>query len=247
MIRFSVLAQSRQSRARRGILETAHGAVETPCFVTVATQAAIKTLSPKEAGQAGAGIAIANTFHLHLKPGEKIVKSHGGLHRFMNWPRPLMTDSGGFQVFSLGFGKDFGTGKIGKKAVEEKVEEGAQPESLAITEEGVSFRSFLDGREIFLDPKKSIRIQESLGADIMFAFDECTAPGASRAYTEQSLRRTHRWAKECLRVKKTDQALFGIVQGGKYKDFRVASARYIASLSLDGFGIGGEFGNDKKR
>ena len=242
-----------------GLLETSHGVVETPCLAPVATQAVVKTLTSEEVGQTKSQVLIANTFHLYLKPGEAIVKSAGGLHKFMNWPRPLMTDSGGFQVFSLGFGRDFGTGKILKHntnpriyanaANRQTISVGQQPRLLKITDEGVFFTSPLDGRKIFLGPKESIKIQESLGADIIFAFDECTSPMADYDYTKKSLSKTHRWAVQCLKVKNSKlktQSLFGIVQGGKFKDLRKESAQFIGSLPFDGFGIGGEFGDNKK-
>lgn len=233
-----------------GVLKTSHGEVETPALVPVATQAVVKTLTAEEATEAGCQILIANTFHLHLKPGEGIVKSAGGLHKFMNWPKPLMTDSGGFQVFSLGFGHDLGIGKKIKYYPKEKeilVSEHSQPKLVKITDTGVYFRSPIDGRSLFLGPKESIKTQEALGADIIFAFDECTAPLSSRAYIEKSLERTHRWAKICVDVKKRkDQALFGITQGSHFKDLRQKSAKFINSLGFDGFGIGGDLGADKK-
>lgn len=247
MIRFTILKQSRTSGARLGILKTPHGEIETPCLVPVATQAVVKTLTAEEAAAAKCQVLIANTFHLHLRPGETLVKRMGGLHEFMHWPRPLMTDSGGFQVFSLGFGKDLGTNKILKTGGSRTaVTKGQQPNLMRITEEGVFFRSPLDGAKLFLGPKESIRIQESLGADIMFAFDECPPPQANRAYLEVSLKRTHRWARASLTASHSPQALFGIVQGGRYKSFRIESARFIGALPFDGFGIGGEFGNKKR-
>ncbi len=282
--------------ARIGEIKTEHGVIETPCLTPVATQAAVKTLTSEEAEKTGAQILIANTLFLHLRPGENVVAKAGGLHKFMNWKRPLMTDSGGFQVFSWGFGKDFGIGKISKiqlhavsrgapseasaqnphifanmafyKDVYEgaraikgdlrnsqsltqssqsllNVEYGQQPRFLKITDEGVFFTSFIDGKKLFLGPKESIKIQEKLGADIIFAFDECPPPTANRKYMFNSLSRTHRWAKVCLGAKKSKQALFGIVQGGSYKTLRQKSAKFIGSLPFDGFGIGGEFGSDK--
>lgn len=247
-MRFTVLKKSKKSKARLGLLETAHGVVETPAFVPVATQAAVKTLTSEDAERAKCQALISNTFHLHLKPGERAVRSAGGLHNFMRWSRPLMTDSGGFQVFSLGFGRDFGTGKMLKKCADERryISHGQRPREVKITERGVWFRSPMNGDKLFLGPKESMRIQEALGADIIFAFDECTSPIADYTYTKKSLEKTHRWAKECLKLKKSRQALFGIVQGGKFKDLRRESARFIGSLRFDGFGIGGEFGDNKK-
>jgi len=228
-------------------METDHGVVETPCLVAVATQAVVKTLTSQEAAETKSQILICNTFHLHLKPGEKFVERAGGLHDFMNWNRPLMTDSGGFQVFSLGFGKDLGTGKILKNKRNEEIKQGAQPQNIKITQDGVHFNSPLDGSKLFLGPKESIEIQEKLGADIIFAFDECTSPIADYEYTKKSLEKTHKWAQICLKEKNSKQALFGIVQGGKFKDLRVNSAKFIGGLEFDGFGIGGEFGDDKKQ
>ena len=247
MIEFAILKKSKKSKARIGILKTAHGLIETPSLVPVATQGTIKTLDSIETIQTKSQILICNTLYLHLRPGEQLIKENGGLHKFMNWPKPLMTDSGGFQVFSWGFGRDWGVGKILKQKNKEKINLKKKPQSLKITSAGVIFRSPLDGRELFLGPKESIRIQEKLGADIIFTFDECTAPLADYQYTKSSLLRTHRWAKICLATKRTKQALFGIVQGGKYQDLRRESARFIGSLPFAGFGIGGEFGDDKKK
>ncbi|MBI3638249.1 tRNA guanosine(34) transglycosylase Tgt [Candidatus Wolfebacteria bacterium] len=250
---FKILKKSKKSRARLGILKTPHGEIETPSLVPVATQATIKTLSSDEVLKTKSQILISNTFHLHLKPGEKIVKSAGGLHKFMNWNKPLMTDSGGYQVFSLGFGKDYGTGKIMKGGRVNNfspkriaIEIGQQPRSIKITNDGVYFNSPIDGKKIFIGPKESIKIQESLGADIIFAFDECTSPMADYEYTKKSLLKTHKWTKICLESQRTSQSLFGIVQGGKFKDLRIESSKFIASLPFGGFGIGGEFGDNKK-
>lgn len=254
MIKFKILKKSGKSKARLGFLETPHGIVETPCLVPVATQAVIKTLSSEEVLKTKSQILICNTYHLHLKPGEGIIKKSGQLHGFMNWEKPLMTDSGGFQVFSLGFGKDLGTGKILNRKINKtsggkfyEIQRGQQPKLLKITNDGVFFSSYYDGRKIFLGPKESIKIQEKLGADIIFNFDECTSPAASYEYTKKSLEKTHRWAKTCLASRKSGQALYGIVQGGKFKDLRKESAKFMAGLSFDGFGIGGEFGDDKNK
>ncbi len=253
MIEFKILKKSRNSQARLGLLKTTHGVVETPCLVPVATQGVVKTLTSEEVEETKTQILIANTFHLHLKPGEEIVKEAGGLHKFMNWRKSLMTDSGGFQVFSLGFGRDLKIGKILKyfpgspsKIFQTKIWEGKQPKFLKITQDGVCFQSPFDGKKLFLGPKESIRIQEKLGADIIFAFDECTAPFSSIEYVRESLKRTHNWAKICLETKKSKQALFGIVQGSKFKKLRQESAKFINSLGFDGFGIGGDLGTNKK-
>ncbi len=249
---FKILRKSKNSRARLGLIETDHGVVETPCLVPVATQAVVKTLTSEEAAETKSQILIANTFYLHLKPGEKIIEKAGGLHKFMNWKKPLMTDSGGFQVFSLGFGKDFGVTKfLGKGMADKKIiGKSGRPKSLKITQDGVFFKSFIDGREVFLGPKESIKIQEKLGADIIFAFDECTPPLADYDYVKKSLERTHKWAKISLRAKKSKQVIFGIIQGSEFKDLRESSAKFINSLDFDGFGIGGdlwrEIGGTKK-
>jgi len=245
MISFDIQKKSSKSKARVGILKTPHGEIETPTLVGVATQATMKALTWDQVKTSGTQVLIANTFHLHLKPGEKIVKKAGGLHKFSNWDKPYMTDSGGFQVFSLGFGIDHGVGKILKEKSDLKIEEGQQPQHLKITEDGVEFRSPLDGKKVFIGPKESIKIQEDLGADIIHVFDECTSPVANYEYTKKSMDKTHRWAKICLDVKKTNQALYGIVQGGKFKDLRIESAKVIGKMPFDGISIGGEFGDSK--
>lgn len=249
---FKILKKSRVSGARLGFIETSRGVIETPCFVPVATQAAVKTLDSHEAERTDSQILICNTFWLHLNGRDKVIKKAGGLHKFMNWKKPLMTDSGGFQVFSLGFGSDFGVGKILRGKIRENKRGGIirrdnQPKNLKIMQDGVYFSSPVNGEKLFLGPKESIKIQKNLGADIIFAFDECTPPLADREYTEKSAEKTHRWAKTCLNVKNSGQALFGIVQGGRFKDLRVKSAKFIGSLDFEGFGIGGELGDDKKQ
>jgi tRNA-guanine transglycosylase len=245
MINFKVLKKSQHSQARLGLLTTSHGEVETPCLVPVATQATVKTLTSEEVLQTKAKLLISNTFYLHQKPGEGLVKAAGGLHCFMNWSGSLMTDSGGFQVFSLGFGTDLGTTKIAKSKSRSEIVVGQQPKLIKITDQGVHFTSYLDGAKLFLGPRESIKIQQDLGADIIFAFDECPPPHATQDYMKKSLERTHKWAKLCLKHKTSEQALFGIVQGGRFKNLRTISAQYIASLPFDGFGIGGEFGANK--
>ncbi len=255
MINFKILKKSNKSRARLGVIKTPNGTIETPAFIGVATQATIKTLDSKETPKTGTQALICNTFHLHLKPGEEVVSKNGGLHKFMDWQRPLMTDSGGYQVFSLGFGRDYGTGKVSVSDTNiqmhandtNKITVGHQPKDIRITNEGVWFRSPIDGRKLFIGPEESIKIQEKLGADIIFAFDECTSPLADYEYNKKALQKTHPWAKICLRAKKSKQALYGIVQGGKFKDLRIESARFIGSLPFDGFGIGGEFGGSKAK
>ena len=246
MVDFTVLKTSKKSKARLGVLHTPHGEVLTPSLVPVATNATIKALRSDEVLATGSQMLISNTYHLHVTAGENIIKSAGGINKFMQWPRPTMTDSGGFQVFSLGFGRDLGVGKIVKSfpdKIERAVDKGTQPKFLKITEDGVHFRAPLSGKPLFLGPKESIAIQEKIGADIMFAFDECTPPTVTREYMVAALERTHRWAKICLQTKKSKQALYGIVQGSVFKDMRQASARYINKLDFDGFGIGGDLGD----
>jgi len=257
-MKFTILKKSKKSRARLGILETEHGVVETPSLVPVATRAVVKTLTSEEVKATKSQILIANTFHLHLRPGEDIIKSQGGIHKFSKLPVPIMTDSGGFQVFSLGFGRDTKVGKVlkifpGNPSTSLRVKIGSQPQFLKITDEGVHFQSPVDGKKLFLGPKESIKIQEKIGADVIFSFDECTSPLSDRKYIEESLKRTHIWAKisltEALRLRsgrKLPQAIFGIVQGSSFKDLREESSRYINSLGFDGYGIGGDLGSTKE-
>jgi len=247
MLNFKILKKSKNSKARLGFIETDHGVVETPCLVPCATQAVIKTLDSKEVEETKTQVLVANTFWLHLRPGEKVVEKAGKLHSFMNWKKPLMTDSSGFQVFSLGFGKDFGVTKFLGKGMEnkKKIIESSQPQNLKINSDGVVFHSPINGDELFIGPKESIRIQEKLGADIMFAFDECTPPLADYNYVKKSLERTNKWAKACLKSKETKQSLYGIIQGSEFKGLRVESANYINSLEFDGFGVGGDLWRDK--
>lgn len=247
---FKILKKSKNSRARLGFLETEHGVVETPCLVPVATQAVVKTLESSEVEETKSQILICNTFHLHLKPGEDIVNKSGQLHQFMNWKKPLMTDSGGYQVFSLGFGRDLGMASkipnIGSENNSGRIIAGQQPQNIKINNDGVIFRSPINGDKLFLGPRESMKIQEKLGADIIFAFDECPPPAAEPKYLKKSLERTHKWAEICLKEKKSKQALFGIIQGSKYKDLRIESAKTIGVMDFEGFGIGGEFGTNKK-
>lgn len=249
MIEFKLIKKSNKSKARDGILQTPDGIVETPAFVPVATQAAVRGLTSQEVKETGSQILISNTFHLHFKPGEEIVADNGGIHGFMNWDKPLMTDSGGFQVFSLGFGQDLGVGKILKYFPEngkESIDLNSKPKNLKITHDGVYFRSLVDGKDLFLGPKESMLIQQKLGADIIFAFDECTPPVCTKEYAKAAMSRTFRWAKESLDSVKSDQALFGIVQGSHFQDLREDCAKYINSLDFPGYGIGGDLGSNKE-
>ncbi len=212
---FELLHVCKQTGARRGRLHTPHGVIETPIFMPVGTQASVKTMSPDELKDCGAQIILSNTYHLHLRPGEDLVQEAGGLHKFMNWDRPILTDSGGFQVFSLA-----GLRKL--------------------REEGVEFRSHLDGSRQFISPEISVEIQEALGSDIAMQFDECSPYPCDYSRAKDAMHRTLRWLERCMKAKKReDQALFGIVQGAFYSDLRVECAQEMAKLDLPGFGIGG--------
>ncbi len=212
---FELLHVDRHTGARRGRLHTPHGAIETPVYMPVGTQASVKAVSPDELNDLGAQIILANTYHLHLRPGEALVQEAGGLHGFMRWDKPILTDSGGFQVFSLA-------------------------ELRKIKEDGVHFQSHLDGSKRFLSPEVSIGVQEKLGADIIMQFDECTAWPCDEKTAEQAMQRTLRWLTRCLDAKtRDDQALFPIVQGAFFPELRSAHAKAVAHLDVPGFGIGG--------
>ncbi len=215
-VRYELLHVCRQSGARLGVVHTPHGSFETPAFMPVGTQASVKGMSPGELKGMGAGILLSNTYHLWMRPGQDIVREAGGLHRFMNWDGAILTDSGGFQVFSLA-------------------------DRRRITEEGVAFRSHLDGSRQFLTPEKSIGIQNDLGSDIVMAFDECAPWPADHDYVKRSLERTTRWLERCVasHARPQEQALFGIVQGGTFPDLRKQSAREITSIDLPGYALGG--------
>ncbi|MBI5147683.1 MAG: tRNA guanosine(34) transglycosylase Tgt [Parcubacteria group bacterium] len=244
---FKITGKDKNTRARAGILTTPCGKILTPAFVPVATKAAVKGMDFNRLEEIGFDILMVNTYHLFLRPGHKVVAKAGGLHKFANWRRPLMTDSGGFQVFSLGFGLEHGVGKIGFFPGKTKAAAPGRKKLVEIDEEGASFVSFLDGSRHRITPEKSIEIQRALGADIIFAFDECTSPLASYEYTAQATARTHRWAKRCLKVfKGGSQAMFGIVQGGAYKDLRIESARVIGAMPFFGIGVGGSLGKTKR-
>ena len=269
---FKIEKKSANSLARAGVIETPHGVIETPAFVVVGTKATVKALTPEMVSSLGAQVVLANTYHLYLQPGDELVKEAGGLHQFMNWGGPMMTDSGGFQVFSLGAA--FGEGGVSKfvsenknsetetlnplicaksdftqiRIKEEKGEKEEKKVKLAkIDEEGVTFQSHLDGSSHRLTPERSMQIQHNLGADIIFAFDECTSPLAPYDYQKEAMDRTHRWAKRSLDEHERlggPQALFGIVQGGRHQDLREESARVIGGMDFAGFGIGGSFNKE---
>ena len=245
--------------ARAGRIITPHGAIETPAFVPVATGATVKGVRPETVRAVGTQVIFANTFHLHLSPGESVIKAAGGLHKFMNWPGSIMTDSGGFQIFSLGAAYGQGVSKITKDQGWSNDQKFNQVSSLVkIDDDGVDFRSPGDGSLHRLTPEYSIAIQHNLGADIILAFDECTTSQAPYAYQRIALTRTHAWAKRSLKrhqeisraaLKDTQgqplgPALFGIIQGGRFQDLREESARIIDGLGFDGFAIGGSFNKE---
>ncbi|MBU0999048.1 tRNA-guanine transglycosylase, partial [Patescibacteria group bacterium] len=267
-MKFKIEKKLKNSLGRAGVLKTAHGDILTPAFVPVGTKATIKALTTEQVLDLGAQVILANTYHLYLQPGSKLIAQMGGLHKFMHWNGPIITDSGGFQVFSLGiaYGKDIS--KLTKITdpsflIPERFDDTDAPRLAKIGQDGVSFKSHLDGSIHYITPEKSIQIQHDLGADIIFAFDECTSPSEDLKYQAEALERTHRWAERSLAEhqkleggKKQDlkgpqglalrspQALFGIVQGGREESLRKKSAKFIGSLNFDGFGIGGSFAKE---
>ncbi|MBG9983412.1 tRNA guanosine(34) transglycosylase Tgt [Aerococcaceae bacterium DSM 111022] len=215
-IRYELIKEEKHTGARLGRIHTPHGTFDTPIYMPVGTLATVKSLSPEELKEAGAEIILSNTYHLWLRPGEDIVKEAGGLHKFMNWDRGVLTDSGGFQVFSLA-------------------------KNRKLSEEGVHFKSHLDGRNLYLTPEKAIQIQNDLGADVIMSLDECPPFHESRDYVQHSVDRTTRWAERGLEAhqRSGDQALFGIVQGAGYEDIRIQHAKDLASMDFPGYSIGG--------
>jgi queuine tRNA-ribosyltransferase len=214
--KYELIKECKQSGARLGKFSTPHGDIETPIFMPVGTQATVKSLTPEDLHDINAQIILSNTYHLFMRPGHELIAKAGGLHKFMNWDGPILTDSGGFQVFSLG-------------------------DLRKISEEGVEFRSHIDGSKKFISPEKAVEIQTALGSDIMMAFDECAPYPADRQYVKNSLERTTRWLGRCVDAHKNteNQALFGIVQGGMYKDLREQSAEQILQYDLPGYAVGG--------
>lgn len=216
VIKYKIIKESTECMARLGVITTPHGSFETPVFMPVGTQGTVKTMTKEELETIGAGIILGNTYHLWTQPGNEIIKKAGGLHRFMNWPHAILTDSGGFQVFSLADLRN-------------------------IKEEGVTFKHHKSGAPLFLTPEKSIEIQNDLGSDIMMAFDECPPYPATYEYMKDSVERTTRWAERCLKANKNKetQGMFGIVQGGEFKDLRELSANALIKMDFDGYSIGG--------
>jgi queuine tRNA-ribosyltransferase len=253
---FTVRTRSPTGRARTGVLNLEHGQVLTPAFVPLATRGVVRTLEPRDVKALGFELILGNTFHLLLAPGPELVQRFGGLHKFMRWDRPIITDSGGFQVFSMGHGgvadeikgrRTAGRAKTGRGAKTGRA--GGTGAILAIEEAGVRFRSYIDGRERFLGPESSMSVQAALGSDIALVFDECTPFHVTRDYTARSMERTHRWLERCLRWHSehgpAGQAVYGIVQGGVEPDLRRESAATVAASECDGIAIGGSLGRDK--
>lgn len=252
---FEILARVPGSEARLGRLVTVHGGVETPAFVAVATRGSVRAVSMEDLESLGVQILIANTYHLVIRPGPETVASLGGLHGFTSWCGPWMTDSGGFQVFSLGAAKIHGVGKIASIFPgEARPRESPGISLVKLTEDGAWIRSILDGRKIFFSPEEVIRIERLLGADVILPLDECTSPFHDEEYTKKAMERTHRWAERALSAfsrtqglgPNPHQELWGIVQGGAYEELRRASARTIAGLGFPGFAIGGSLGKSKE-
>jgi len=253
-IEFKIEKKLDGALGRAGVLTTSHGQILTPAFVAVGTKATVKAIPPEYVKDAGVQVVLGNTYHLYLQPGDEIVRDAGGIGKFMNWHGPTMTDSGGFQVFSLGaaYGKDIS--KVLKITdpsllIPERFDDSDAPRLAKVGQDGVSFKSHLDGSLHYITPEKSIEIQHNLGADIIFAFDECTSPAEDLRYQTEALERTHAWAKRCLEFHQSKpnvetQALFGIVQGGRVEELRKKSAEVIGAMDFDGFGIGGSFAKE---
>lgn len=257
-IGFKIEKKIKGRLGRAGVLRTARGEILTPAFVPVATKATVKSLTPDQVKDLGAQVILANTYHLYLQPGDELVRDAGGLHEFMGWSGPMMTDSGGFQVFSLGAAYGKGINKVTKDQSEEKLltqgeSDPELPKIASVDPNGVMFRSHINGDAHYFTPEKSIEIQHNLGADLIFTFDECTSPLESNHYQREALDRTHRWAKRSLdrhnELIKTggesvQPALFGIVQGGRSEILRKESAQIVGQMDFDGFGIGGSFAKE---
>lgn len=271
VISFEVLKQDGETKGRLGLIRTRHGEIETPYLVPVATLGSVRALGSDDLVRLGVQCSLANTYHLHMQPGDELIARLGGLHHFMGFNRPIFTDSGGFQAFSLGFAREHNIGKIGNifpqelpSVCEEKVKEeeekgyGYRPrnkkatsprkkENLTrISDEGISFKSSSDGQWHFLSPERSMKIQSNLGADIIMAFDECTSPLSDYDYTKKAMLRSQVWAEESIRYHDKGQALYGIIQGGWFEDLRRESTEEIISQPFEGIAIGGSLGNSKQ-
>jgi len=258
--KFEIEKKLEGTLGRVGTIHTPHGSIQTPAFIPVGTKATVKALTVEQVKELGAQAVLANTYHLYLEPGENLVQKHGGFAKMMHWDGPTFTDSGGFQVFSLGAAFGEGVSKVATteslaaKIAESKEGQKSERESkVKIDEEGVDFQSVINGSWHRFTPEKSMQIQHDLGADIFFAFDECTSPLAPHNYQKKAIDRTHRWAKRSLdehvklgvsQATNEQQALFGVVQGGSYEDLRRESARTLGAMDFDGFGIGGSFTKD---
>ena len=246
-LKFNIKKKLENGRGRAGVIETENGIIETPAFIVVGTKATVKSLTPEQVKDLGAQAVLANTYHLYLQPGEEVMKKAGGLHKFMNWGGPTFTDSGGFQAFSLGAAFDNKVSKISKgyQMEEEKEEKSVHATMAKVDEDGVTFKSIIDGSSHRFTPERSMEIQHNIGADILFAFDECTSPHAPYEYQKEAMDRTHRWAKRSLEYhqknRSSHQSIFGITQGGRHEDLRKESAKIIGAMDFDGFGIGGSF------
>ncbi len=260
-ITFEITHYKPNSLARAGVIHTPHGDIETPAFVTVGTKGTVKSLKSDDLlNLVGTQVALANTYHLYLQPGHDVIKEAGGLHQFANWQLPTMTDSGGFQVFSLGaaFGKGVTKFAKGDVTADEKAGLNVYSKEIAsehgklciIDEDGVTFTSHIDGSMHRFTAERSIEIQHAIGADIIIAFDECTSPSADYEYQKEAMDRTHRWAKRSVLAHKQNydalkkQGLYGVVQGGRFLDLRTESAKVLSGMDFDGFGIGGSFSKD---
>ena len=250
---FEVISQDENSKARVGVLKTVHGNLETPAFIFCGTKATVKGVLPSSLIETDTQIILSNTYHLMLQPGSEVIANSGGLQKFTNWNGPMMTDSGGYQIFSLGHGSV-------SEEIKGKNLTGRNKSLLKITEEGASFKNYLNGDKILLTPEKSIDIQRDLGADLIFVLDECTPYNVDKNYTEKSMHMTHRWAKRCMENFKSDnkkyvaengsagkQKLYGIIQGGVYGDLRKQACEEICSMNFDGLAIGGSLGGTKEQ
>lgn len=243
---------SRSGHARTGIISTPHGEIETPAFIPVGTKATVKTLDVSDLINLKAPAVLANTYHLYLRPGPDLIEEFGGVGKFMGWKGPTFTDSGGFQVFSLGFGLEHGVGKVANIFPDENASDKKQAtpkkKLFKIDQDGVNFVSHLDGSKHRFTPENSIQWQQKIGADIILAFDECTSPMHDKKYTAEAMNRTHDWAKRSVEAwtNREKQGLYGIIQGGAYKDLRIASSEFICSLDTPGIAVGGSLGKSKK-